>query len=61
MKNKENRQTKITRLRLCNCGPLFPLGEVFLSRNAHQCLDYQEVLCALGRHACGDWGVRRAK
>jgi hypothetical protein len=34
----------------------FPLGQVAITANASLRLSTEEVLTALRRHACGDWG-----
>jgi hypothetical protein len=34
----------------------FPLGQVAITANASLRLSTEEVLSALKRHACGDWG-----
>jgi hypothetical protein len=34
----------------------FPLGQVVITANASLRLSTEEVMTALHRHACGDWG-----
>ncbi|MCE9565993.1 MAG: hypothetical protein K8U57_28550 [Planctomycetes bacterium] len=34
----------------------FPLGQVAITANASLRLSTEEVMTALSRHACGDWG-----
>ena len=34
----------------------FPLGQLAITANASMRLSTEEVLTALRRHACGDWG-----
>ena len=34
----------------------FPLGEIVITRNAHQIIPAADVQQALVRHASGDWG-----
>jgi hypothetical protein len=34
----------------------FPLGQVAITANASLRLSTEEVLAALKRHSCGDWG-----
>lgn len=36
--------------------PLFPLGDVVTTTNAHEHLHPHHIARALGRHAKGDWG-----
>lgn len=38
------------------CNVRFPLGQVAITGNASMRLTTEEVLAALRRHACGDWG-----
>ncbi len=37
--------------------PKFPLGRTVITPNALQALAADEVLQALARHQCGDWGA----
>ena len=39
-----------------NGGDRFPLGQLAITANASLRLSTEEVLTALRRHACGDWG-----
>ena len=39
-----------------NRGDRFPLGQLAITANASLRLSTEEVLTALRRHACGDWG-----
>ncbi len=36
--------------------PMFSLGQVVITTNAHSALDPADVSAALARHAAGDWG-----
>lgn len=38
------------------CNTKFPLGQVVITANAKEALDHRDVMDALARHACGDWG-----
>jgi hypothetical protein len=37
--------------------PLFPLGEIVITTNAHTTLPPDEIADGLRRHAKGDWGA----
>ncbi|RYD61937.1 MAG: hypothetical protein EOP84_35125 [Verrucomicrobiaceae bacterium] len=37
-------------------GPRFPLGQVVATANAARVLPREEILAALNRHMCADWG-----
>jgi hypothetical protein len=36
--------------------PKFMLGQLVATPNALEHVSHREILCALGRHASGDWG-----
>lgn len=39
----------------------FPLGQIVSTPNALNQIPNDEILCALARHVCGDWGVLDAE
>lgn len=36
--------------------PKFPLGQVVMTRGVADTIEVSDVLAALARHSCGDWG-----